>query len=1155
MYFITVLVWSALFFHGLDAPLPIPQTLPSCYDELSVSLDNNCKRVLSLAMVAPNETFEPGSKVVVEDGLANGDTIDFAGRFRYSVVDAQGKLRCGGYILAKDVFAPRLIGAHFITQSLDCQDVNFVLNNPATIGRLGETQSPKINSSQPQTIPNTQQLKLEEDRVKNLGLPIFQDGCQSNKCPVSLKWADQVVYYGCDSIRRNGIWARIYRHWKAFDCAGNVSEVVQEIVFQRTPLIFYQFESDNRPSRNSTLPIETCTPLSQKIPVTSTTPFVYSYFHEAELPRRLYLEDKNCGYTVNKVDFPVSKGGSQIAQVQRRFLISDQCNNLLRDTFRINIQLGDFTPPSIVHGRDTVQVSVQPFACQASILSSLQGLKDLLGVKVADNCAVDTVLLAIEALQIQSRHWLPIEVQARGGVVSGFQQGLYRLALSALDKQGNQSQDTLFLKIVDKIAPVVICDDSLRVAISSAFNVSNGISKLKATDVDEGSYDNCGLRWLRVRRSISKTCTGRLIQRGFDSNQDGIINAEDGLDSNHDEDIDDFGERFALVNNQLYTPLQAEVEFYCCDAGTPIEVELWAEDGAGNRSFCWATIADASISKTTGTISPASVCKVPKDTTLYCQDTTLLKIDNPAYANRVFGKITLLLDTFCPPRVSYSLKKQVKNGEGTIQRIWEVKFAKPTGDSIAVTCQQTIKVYSQALFEAIFPADQVLYCEELPGDTLIFTNLGCTPWHIEVSDLRSNSPNKDECYQILRIYTITNPLAYDSLCADTLAGETTYALNRSSLGNYGREALYFFAETVEDADTLNYYLSLNGDEVREDDVLINGLLPACTTAGDAQSATLFQRFSYTQIIRVIDDERPELYPTDTLPLFFTDPKTCKAEIEVFFKGIDACSAVREIIERRTFVDLFQSGDAETYLSPEYFDAQWFWDKNEADSTFSINIRNVPLGLHNLITVVRDACGNLSVPTILPFEVKDRLASCGGPSDGQIEGGINTLGGAPLPDVKLQLYRNNILVLETFSDAEGNFIFEGLDPNLEYRLVPGFNLNFSNGISTFDLILIQKHILGLSLIRDPYRLIAADVNNSKTLSTLDMIQLRKLILQLDKRFAQNSSWRFVDAGFPFPNPLNPWETSFPEQISIVPLQKKRLSFVAIKVGDPSGNAGQ
>lgn len=381
MYVITVLVWSALFFHGLDAPLPVTQILPSCYDELSVSLDHNCKRVLSLVMVAPNETFEPGSKVVVEDGLTNGDTIDFAGRFRYSVVDAQGKLRCGGYVLAKDVLAPQLLSAHFLTQGLDCQDLNFVLNNPATIGRIEESLSPKINSGQAQTIPNVLQISWEEDHVKNLGLPIFQDGCKNNHCPISLKWADQVLYYGCDSIRKTGIWARIFRHWKAFDCTGNVIEVVQEIVFQRTPLNFYQFESDNGPSRNSTLPIETCTALGLSIPSSSSTPYVYSYFHDTELPRRLYLQDKNCGYVVNRVDFPISKGGSPVLQVQRQFLIADQCNSFQRDTFRINIQLGDFTAPSITHGKDTVQVSVQPFACQASVLSSIQGLKDLLGVK------------------------------------------------------------------------------------------------------------------------------------------------------------------------------------------------------------------------------------------------------------------------------------------------------------------------------------------------------------------------------------------------------------------------------------------------------------------------------------------------------------------------------------------------------------------------------------------------------------------------------------------------------------------------------------------------------------------------------------------------------------------------------------------------------
>jgi hypothetical protein len=89
---------------------------------------------------------------------------------------------------------------------------------------------------------------------------------------------------------------------------------------------------------------------------------------------------------------------------------------------------------------------------------------------------------------------------------------------------------------------------------------------------------------------------------------------------------------------------------------------------------------------------------------------------------------------------------------------------------------------------------------------------------------------------------------------------------------------------------------------------------------------------------------------------------------------------------------------------------------------------------------------------------------------------------------------------------------------------------------------------------PYKLIAADVNNSKSITTLDIIQLRKLILNIDPSFANNSSWRFVDASYTFPNASNPWAASFPEVKNVNDLVGSlSANFVAIKVGDLNGSA--
>jgi hypothetical protein len=111
----------------------------------------------------------------------------------------------------------------------------------------------------------------------------------------------------------------------------------------------------------------------------------------------------------------------------------------------------------------------------------------------------------------------------------------------------------------------------------------------------------------------------------------------------------------------------------------------------------------------------------------------------------------------------------------------------------------------------------------------------------------------------------------------------------------------------------------------------------------------------------------------------------------------------------------------------------------------------------------------------------------------------------------------------------------------------------NGVSTFDLILITKHILGLKPLETPHQLIAADINRSGSISTLDLIQLRKLILNVTHSFPNNTSWRFIREGYIFPNLGNTWTNNFPEIFNLNNLKTSSYgNFVGIKIGDVSGN---
>ncbi|MDP4809951.1 MAG: T9SS type A sorting domain-containing protein, partial [Saprospiraceae bacterium] len=198
----------------------------------------------------------------------------------------------------------------------------------------------------------------------------------------------------------------------------------------------------------------------------------------------------------------------------------------------------------------------------------------------------------------------------------------------------------------------------------------------------------------------------------------------------------------------------------------------------------------------------------------------------------------------------------------------------------------------------------------------------------------------------------------------------------------------------------------------------------------------------------------------------------------------------------------------------------------------------------------DGAGNSDFCTVT-INVEDNF--CGnGTASAAVAGAIQTESKATVEGVQVNLSGQSQKSFAT--GVNGLFVFNNLTAGADYTVTPSLNKGFLNGVSTFDLVLISKHILGVQPLNTPYKLIAADVNNSKSVTTLDLIQLRKLILNIDATFANNSSWRFVDASYTFPNASNPWAASFPEVKNVNDLEGSlSANFVAVKVGDVNGNA--
>ncbi|MEQ8706078.1 MAG: carboxypeptidase regulatory-like domain-containing protein [Phaeodactylibacter sp.] len=175
-------------------------------------------------------------------------------------------------------------------------------------------------------------------------------------------------------------------------------------------------------------------------------------------------------------------------------------------------------------------------------------------------------------------------------------------------------------------------------------------------------------------------------------------------------------------------------------------------------------------------------------------------------------------------------------------------------------------------------------------------------------------------------------------------------------------------------------------------------------------------------------------------------------------------------------------------------------------------------------------------------------------EGIIRGQVKTKTGEPIVGALVTL--SGSANASTQTDQNGEFGFIHLEAGLPYTVGASWNEQPFNGVSTFDLILINQHILGIQPFDDPYDYLAADVNNTSSVTILDMIGIRRAILGQVATLSNSPSWKFVAASYTFPNPQNPWLENYPTTIEIDELPSTGLldaNFTGIKSGDVNGDA--
>ena len=141
-----------------------------------------------------------------------------------------------------------------------------------------------------------------------------------------------------------------------------------------------------------------------------------------------------------------------------------------------------------------------------------------------------------------------------------------------------------------------------------------------------------------------------------------------------------------------------------------------------------------------------------------------------------------------------------------------------------------------------------------------------------------------------------------------------------------------------------------------------------------------------------------------------------------------------------------------------------------------------------------------------------------------------------------------------TSKEGNYMFTSLPYETNYEITASNNENTKDGVSTLDLVLIQRHILGITTLDSPFKLIAADINNNEAISAADLLQLRKLILGIyaDDKLPNNESWRFVDNSYEFVDATKPFPFVDMVEVNQLSHAMYNQNFVAVKVGDVNGS---
>ncbi|MCB0517727.1 MAG: HYR domain-containing protein [Lewinellaceae bacterium] len=682
-------------------------------------------------------------------------------------------------------------------------------------------------------------------------------------------------------------------------------------------------------------------------------------------------------------------------------------------------------------------------------------------------------------------------VNGNGGQLANVPVGVHTITYSATDACGNLNSCTTTLTVKDNTPPVAVCDEHTTVSLTA-----DGTAVVAATVFDDGSTDNCGVDHFEVRRMPSPC-----IPAG--------------------------------------TPFDTHVTFDCCDVGDSLMVSLKVVDSGGNINSCMVNVY------VQDKIDPTIVC--PPNKTIEC-DEPVPPVSAPTFYDNCPGATWAVTET---SSISAC-------GVGSITRTFTVT---DVGGRTA-TCTQILQVVNSVPFsitDIIWPLDYytsdcgpALEPSDLPlgYDFPEISEGACDMIAVTHTDqlLPTNPP---ACFKILRKWIVIDWCRYNPNVQNspgyfehtqilkvqdniapvlTCPSDTTF-LSLDPNCSYGivtmppigvQDCSQNFVWTV----TVDYGSNGSIDFVGNTPNL-SGNYPFGKNLVKVKAEDMCGNSSTCSFnITVKDGKKPSPICVNGLAVeLMPDPASGGGMIQL----------TPQMFNQGSFDNCTAPGDLQFSIAPSIFDCD-------------------DVGINVVLMYVTDEAGNQDYCETYVI-IQDNMVVCPSPLVASVGGDIATASGQGVANVSVGVSGNGPLTAPVLTTQSGHFQFFDLTLGYDYTFAPTNNQNPMNGVTTFDLVLMTRHILGIQTLDSPYKIIAADVNKSGTVTTYDVVELRKLILQVIPTFPNNTSWRFVDKNHVFTNPQNPFQPPFNEFFNVNDLNGNLsdVDFVAVKIGDVNGSA--